>query len=113
MTAKLGCQVKITKILVRNLEKASGKVDDPSVLTTDWADIEGDPSIDIVIELIGGIEPARTYILAALKAGKNVVTANKDLIAVHGKRSWKLPGQRRRIFCLRQQLPEESRSSAR
>ena len=64
MTAKLGCQVKITKILVRNLEKASGKVDDPSVLTTDWADIEGDPSIDIVIELIGGIEPARTYILA-------------------------------------------------
>ena len=59
MTAKLGCQVKITKILVRNLEKASGKVDDPSVLTTDWADIEGDPSIDIVIELIGGIEPAR------------------------------------------------------
>ena len=85
MTAKLGCQVKITKILVRNLEKASGKVDDPSVLTTDWADIEGDPSIDIVIELIGGIEPARTYILAALKVGKNVVTANKDLIAVHGK----------------------------
>ena len=60
MTAKLGCQVKITKILVRNLEKASGKVDDPSVLTTDWADIEGDPSIDIVIELIGGIERART-----------------------------------------------------
>ena len=85
MTAKLGCQVKITKILVRNLEKASGKVDDPSVLTTDWADIEGDPSIDIVIELIGGVEPARTYILAALKVGKNVVTANKDLIAVHGK----------------------------
>ena len=85
MTAKLGRQVKITKILVRNLEKASKKVEDPSVLTTDWADIEGDPSIDIVIELIGGIEPARTYILAALKAGKNVVTANKDLIAVHGK----------------------------
>ena len=73
MTAKLGCQVKITKILVRNLEKASGKVDDPSVLTTDWADIEGDPSIDIVIELIGGIEPARTYILAALKVGKDLI----------------------------------------
>lgn len=85
MTAKLGRQVKITKILVRNLEKASKKVEDPSVLTTDWADIGGDSSIDIVIELIGGIEPARTYILAALKAGKNVVTANKDLIAVHGK----------------------------
>ena len=85
MTAKLGCQVKITKILVRNLEKAVKKVEDPSILTTNWDDIAGDPSIDIVIELIGGIEPARTYILSALKAGKNVVTANKDLIAVHGK----------------------------
>ena len=85
MTAKLGCQVKITKILVRNIEKASKKLEDPSVLTTNWDDIAGDPSIDIVIELIGGIEPARTYILSALKAGKNVVTANKDLIAVHGK----------------------------
>lgn len=41
--------------------------------------------IDIVIELIGGIEPARSYILAAINAGKHVVTANKDLIAVHGK----------------------------
>ena len=41
--------------------------------------------IDIVIELIGGIEPARTYILSALNAGKHVVSANKDLIAVHGK----------------------------
>ena len=81
MTAKLGCRVKITKILVRNLEKAVKKVEDPSILTTNWDDIAGDPSIDIVIELIGGIEPARTYILSALKAGKNVVTANKDLIA--------------------------------
>ena len=139
MTAKLGRQVKITKILVRNLEKASKKVEDPSVLTTDWADIEGDSSIDIVIELIGGIEPARTYILAALKAGKNVVTANKDLIAVHGHelldaaheskvdflfeaavaggipiiRPLKQPRLHRKISCLRLLLPEEFRSSAR
>ena len=85
MTAKIGCKVKIRKILVRNLEKAAGKVDDPAVLTNSWEDIKADPSIDIIIELIGGIEPARTYILDALHAGKHVVTANKDLIAVHGK----------------------------
>ena len=47
--------------------------------------IKDDPEIEIVIELIGGIEPARTYILEALEAGKNVVTANKDLIAEYGK----------------------------
>ena len=85
MTAKIGCKVKISKILVRNLEKAAFKVEDPAILTTSWQDITQDPSIDIVIELIGGIEPARTYILDAIHAGKHVVTANKDLIAVHGK----------------------------
>lgn len=85
MEAKLGSQVKIKKIMVRNLEKARTKVDDPSVLTNSWEEIMNDPEIDIVIELIGGIEPARTYILSALEAGKHVVSANKDLIAVHGK----------------------------
>lgn len=85
MEAKLGSKVQIKKILVRNLEKAAAKVEDPSVLTNSWEEILNDPSIDIVIELMGGIEPARTYILAALNAGKHVVSANKDLIAVHGK----------------------------
>ncbi len=85
MTTKIGCKVKIRKILVRNLEKAAAKVDDPAMLTNSWEEIKQDPSIDILIELIGGIEPARTYILDALHAGKHVVTANKDLIAVHGK----------------------------
>ena len=85
MTAKIGCKVKITKILVRNLEKAAQKVEEPSILTNNWNEIKEDPSIDIVIELIGGIEPAKSYILDALHAGKHVVTANKDLIAVHGQ----------------------------
>ena len=59
--------------------------DRDEVLTDDWQEILDDPKISIVIELMGGIEPARTYILEALKAGKNVVTANKDLLAEHGK----------------------------
>ncbi len=70
---------------MRNLRKHP-EGGDPSVLTTDWQILRGRFfHWDIVIELIGGIEPVRTYILAALKAGKNVVTANKDLTAVHGK----------------------------
>lgn len=85
MIPKLGSQIEIKKILVRNLEKAAAKVEDPAVLTNNWDEIVNDPEIDIVIELIGGIEPARSYILAALNAGKHAVTANKDLIAVHGK----------------------------
>ena len=84
MSAKVGCKVEITRILVRNIEKAAAKVKDPSVLTNSWESILEDPEIEIVIELIGGINPAREYILQALKAGKHVVTANKDLIAVHG-----------------------------
>ena len=85
MIPKLGSEIEISKILVRNLEKAAAKVDDPKILTNNWDDIVNDPEIDVVIELIGGIEPAKTYILSALNAGKHVVSANKDLIAVHGK----------------------------
>ena len=85
MVSKLGAKVQIKKIMVRNLEKAAAKVDDPSVLTNSWKEIVEDPEIEIVIELIGGMEPAKTYILEALKAGKHVVTANKDLVASEGK----------------------------
>lgn len=85
MLSKLGAEVEIKKVLVRNLEKAAGKVDDASVLTNSWKEIVEDPEIDIVIELIGGMEPAKTYILEALRAGKHVVTANKDLIASEGR----------------------------
>lgn len=84
MTAKIGCKVEIKKILVRNIEKAAAKLEDASILTSQWDEIVNDPEIEIVIELIGGINPAREYILSALKAGKHVVSANKDLIAVHG-----------------------------
>lgn len=85
MVSKLGAKVQIKKIMVRNLEKAAAKVDDPSVLTNSWKEIVEDPEIEIVIELIGGMEPAKTYILEAMRAGKHVVTANKDLIASEGK----------------------------
>lgn len=84
MAKKLNTVLKIKKILVRNLEKAAQKVEDPAVLTNDWQEIIKDPQIKIVIEVMGGLEPAGTYIKEALLAGKNVVTANKDLMAVRG-----------------------------
>lgn len=85
MKHKLGAEVEVKKILVRNLEKAAVKVEDASVLTNSWEEIIKDREIEIVIEVMGGIEPARQYILEALAAGKHVVTANKDLVAVYGK----------------------------
>ena len=84
MEKKIGAVVQVEKILVRNLKKAAAKVEDPSLLTNDWKSILEDPSIEIVIEVMGGFEPARTYILEALRAGKHVVTANKDLVASNG-----------------------------
>ena len=77
MPHKIGAVVEVEKILVRNLKKASAKVENPEILTNDWKTILEDESIEIVIEVMGGIEPARTYILEALNAGKHVVTANK------------------------------------
>lgn len=78
-----GAPIEISHILVRNTAKERPGVDS-SLLTDNWSDIVNDPEVSIVVELMGGMEPAHTYIAEALKAGKNVVTANKDLIAMHG-----------------------------
>ena len=79
----VGTELEITHILVHNLEKKREGVD-PALLTDSWETIRDDPEISIVVELMGGMEPAYTYIREALQAGKNVITANKDLIAEHG-----------------------------
>ena len=80
---KLGCRIQIKRILVRNARKIRDGVDN-DLITDRWDDILNDESIDIVVEVMGGLEPAGTYIKQALDAGKNVVTANKDLIAEEG-----------------------------
>ncbi len=80
---KIGSELEVAKILVRNINKQREGI--PSEILTDkWADIINDDSIGIVIEVMGGIEPAKTYISEALTKGKNVVTANKDLMAEYG-----------------------------
>lgn len=80
---KIGSELEVAKILVRNINKQREGI--PSEILTDkWTDIINDDSIGIVIEVMGGIEPAKTYISEALTKGKNVVTANKDLMAEYG-----------------------------
>ena len=84
MERTIGAQLEIKKILVHNKNKKREGVDE-SLLTDNWKDILEDEEIQIVIEVIGGIEPAKTMILEARKAGKNVVSANKELIAEEGR----------------------------
>jgi len=84
MPDKVQAELEISKVLVRNLSRKREGVPE-EILTDNWESILNDPEISIVIELMGGIEPAHTYILQALEAGKHVVTANKDLMATHGR----------------------------
>lgn len=84
MIHKIGGNLVISKILVRDASKKRDGID-TSLLTDQWEEIVNDKDIDIIVEVMGGIEPAKTYITEALQAGKSVVTANKDLMAEHGK----------------------------
>ncbi|MEN1968098.1 homoserine dehydrogenase [Lentibacillus sp. N15] len=81
---QLGCGVEVKKVLVRDLEKARDVQVDPAYLTTDPNDVLHNPEIDVVVEVMGGIDEARQHILEAFATKKHVVTANKDLIALHG-----------------------------
>ena len=76
-----GATLELVKIGVRNLNRTGVPTE---LLTTDLESIVSDTSIDLIIEVIGGIEPARTLILQAIKNKKSVVTANKALLAKHG-----------------------------
>jgi homoserine dehydrogenase len=84
ITARAGARVEVTRIAVRDLTKAREVKAPASVFTDDPAAVVADPDVDVVIEVMGGVEPARGLIEAALRAGKPVVTANKELIARDG-----------------------------
>jgi len=84
LSKQTGVGIEVAKILVRDKEKprSIGGLDDQ--VTDKPEDLLQDPQIDVIVEVIGGINPAKEYILAALEHGKHVVTANKDLMALHG-----------------------------
>lgn len=83
--AKSGTEVQVTKVFARNIEEKKQFAKEHALqLVTEAADIIDDPEIAVVVEVMGKIEPARTLIQEALKKGKHVVTANKDLLAQYG-----------------------------
>ena len=84
VAARTGIELQITRIAVRSTAKDRGLRTEPSVFCADAAAVVSDPDIDIVVEVVGGIEPARTLVRDAVAAGKPVVTANKELLANHG-----------------------------
>ena len=85
LESQLGCTTQISKICVRDTGKTRSVDTSNSILTSRPEDILLDPKIDIVVEVMGGIEKSKEIIEAAFKNGKHVVSANKDLIALYGK----------------------------
>jgi len=82
LAARVGAELELIGVVVRDIEKAAKAGVPKNLLTTEAEDVI--VSADIVIEVMGGIEPARTYILQALNSGSDVITANKALLATHG-----------------------------
>jgi len=83
---KVGVPIVIKRILVRDVSKDRGMALNKALLTTNISDLLDDPEIDIIVEVLGGVDQALEYALRALESGKSLVTANKDMIALHGKR---------------------------
>ncbi len=84
ISGKLGAKLVLKKIADVNISASRGVKISKKILTTNARDIINDPEISIVIELMGGYEPARTFVLEAIKKGKHVVTANKAMLATYG-----------------------------
>ncbi len=85
IAGRLGARLALKRVATRHPERARAVQLPAAQLTGDAMEVLQDPEIAIVVELIGGYEPARTYLLTALQQGKHVVTANKALLARHGR----------------------------
>ena len=93
-----GYEIEISKILVRDLNKDRGVEVPENILTTDFGEIINDDSIKLVVEVMGGIEPAREYMLRAMEAKKHIVTANKMLLATEGDKIFEKAEEMRVMF---------------
>ena len=82
---KVGCPIEVVRVADLDWSRPRALEIPEAKRTTEAAQVLDDPSIDIVVEVIGGVQPALSYVLRALGNGKNVVTSNKELIAKHGK----------------------------
>lgn len=95
---KIGARLEIRRIAVRDLSKPRRVSIDRSLLTDNAYEVVEDPQIDIVVELIGGVHPAKEFVLRALENGKPVVSANKELLAKEGADIMKAAGKRQLDF---------------
>jgi homoserine dehydrogenase len=85
MTARLGVRFRVAKVAARNPKKSRAAKIPAPLLTADWQKVVHDPQVNLIGEFMGGTTTARTVVLAALKAGKSVITANKALLSAHGE----------------------------
>lgn len=93
---KVGIRLSIKKICVRHPARKRGLSLQRGILTKDVREILEDPEIQIIVELMGGIHPAKEYLIEALRRGKHVVTANKALLAEAGREIFKLAERKKR-----------------
>ena len=84
ISRRTGCRIDVVRVAVKDLADPRYVEVPEEMLTTDMADVIRDPDVSIVVEVMGGIEPARSFILEAIAAGKHVVSANKELMSTHG-----------------------------
>ena len=85
MASRIGVSLTIRRVAVRDLQRARAVNLPANLLTTDWHSVVADPEVNLILELMGGTTVARQVVLAALKLGKPVVTANKALLSAHGE----------------------------
>ena len=85
MASRLGVSLRVVEIAVRDVKKKRAVNIPKAILTTDWAAVVNDPRVNLVVELMGGTTTSRQVVLAALRLGKPVVTANKALLSAHGE----------------------------
>ena len=84
LTDMVGCPIELRRALVRDIDKPRATQLPPGILTTDVEDILSNPDVDVVVEVMGGQDPAFDYILKSVSLGKHIVTANKEVMARHG-----------------------------
>ncbi|MCP4136794.1 MAG: homoserine dehydrogenase [bacterium] len=94
---RTGYNFAITKICDLDVDRVSGSVKDIAV-TGNWEEVATDKNVDVVVELIGGIEPAKSILLTAMKEGKSVVTANKKLLAEEGTELFKTAAEKNLVL---------------
>ncbi len=96
LSQNFGLQMNIKRVCDKDISSRRSVSVDKSILTRDAAKVIDDPQVDILIELMGGVHPAKEYIAAALKKGKDIVTANKALLAQEGQELFALAADRRK-----------------